>query len=818
MNAPDSRREADVARIRVREPAGIRELGSSLSFGARGADVVVPGARSARGLVIARIEDEWCAVPEGDEPLRLNGERLPAARELRAGDTLALGEAQIIVEDARPDALAIEVRHLVGNATIPPLDIDAGSGIPAEDDELEIRALDLSGRGSSAEGVRRPPETSRRGLYAAAAAALALLALGLAFASLTAVPLDLHPAAARVRTPGSLLSWRTGATLFVLPGRHRVRAELPGYRAAERQVRVSRGEEPPLVQLSLTRLPGRLTVDTGRIAATLLVDGVVAGQSPGPIEVPEGRHAITVRAPRYLDHVAVMDVAGGGRAQTLGVTLQPAWGTLHVRVEPAGAQIAADDHPVGSAPRTIELDAGVHRLQLSAPGYKTWETSVMVRAGETQTVGPVTLGAPDARLSVRSTPERAPVLVDGVYRGRTPLDVELPAGVTHEISITRAGFATFTRRVFAAAGERSTLEAHLEAQRGKVSLQGEPIGAEVRVDGNARGVTPLELELGAGEHRVEVAKAGFEPFAASVAVSADLPRTLEYRLLPTDKALAALQTAPTISTRSGYVLRLVTGGSFAMGSERNEQGRRPNEAVLRPVRLTRAFYIGSHEVTNAEFRRFRPGHKSGFVGQRTLDLDSQPVVAVGWEDAAAYCNWLSAQDGLAPAYETRGGRLVLKTPVGDGYRLPTEAEWEFAARYASPGRFRRFGWGDALPVPAQAGNLAGAESASLVDGSLTGYRDEFVVSAPVGQFAANALGLHDMEGNVSEWVNDFYSSFIAATPVSDPLGPEQGLLHVVRGPGWRTATPGELRLASRAGRGEPGPDTGFRIARYLDPG
>jgi len=91
----------------------------------------------------------------------------------------------------------------------------------------------------------------------------------------------------------------------------------------------------------------------------------------------------------------------------------------------------------------------------------------------------------------------------------------------------------------------------------------------------------------------------------------------------------------------------VPPGTFQMGSERREQGRRPNEA-LRSVTLQRPFYIGVQPVTNGEFRRFRAAHASGYIDRQSIDLDSQPVTQVSWDDAAEFCNWLSQQDELRP--------------------------------------------------------------------------------------------------------------------------------------------------------------------------
>ncbi|MGH8284962.1 MAG: formylglycine-generating enzyme family protein, partial [Steroidobacteraceae bacterium] len=153
----------------------------------------------------------------------------------------------------------------------------------------------------------------------------------------------------------------------------------------------------------------------------------------------------------------------------------------------------------------------------------------------------------------------------------------------------------------------------------------------------------------------------------------------------------------------------------------------------------------------------------------------------------------------------------------NGYRLPTEAEWEHAGRYAGPDTHHRYAWGDALPVPPQIGNLAGTETGDALPATLEGYSDEFPVVAPVAQFAANPLGLHDLTGNVSEWVNDYYLSFVGGANAVDPLGPAAGNRHAIRGSNWRSALASELRLAWRDTADEGSQIIGFRLARYADP-
>jgi formylglycine-generating enzyme required for sulfatase activity len=255
-----------------------------------------------------------------------------------------------------------------------------------------------------------------------------------------------------------------------------------------------------------------------------------------------------------------------------------------------------------------------------------------------------------------------------------------------------------------------------------------------------------------------------------------------------------------------------------MGSERREQGRRANE-FSRRVTLSKSFYMGTREVTNGEFKRFKPTHASGFVGQRTLDLDSHPVSNVTWIDAIQYCNWLSAQEGLPAAYEQKGGVWVLVQPINTGYRLPTEAEWEYVARHSGPGsRTQRYEWGDSLPPPAGIGNLAGQEAVAEMPRVLEGWTDDYVVVAPPGKFRANAFGIFDMTGNVSEWVHDTYVSFEANAGGVDPTGPSvtTSARKVIKGSNWRTTVFADLRSAWREGGDSPSQDVGFRVARYAE--
>lgn len=216
---------------------------------------------------------------------------------------------------------------------------------------------------------------------------------------------------------------------------------------------------------------------------------------------------------------------------------------------------------------------------------------------------------------------------------------------------------------------------------------------------------------------------------------------------------------------SGMEFVSVPAGCFKMGDTHGDgQG---DEKPVHDVCVD-GFNMGKYEVTNAQYRRFKPDHNSGTYEGNSLNGDSQPATNVSWYDAVEYAQWLSRKSGRA-------------------YRLPTEAEWEYAARGGDKGRNY---WGD---NPADAcRNANGADltaKSQWPDWTVTECNDGYKLAAPVGRFQPNAFGLYDMMGNAWEWTNDWYDAeYYFYSPKDNPRGPSSGSLRIPRGGGWGNAS------------------------------
>ncbi|WP_456085414.1 SUMF1/EgtB/PvdO family nonheme iron enzyme [Magnetovibrio blakemorei] len=347
----------------------------------------------------------------------------------------------------------------------------------------------------------------------------------------------------------------------------------------------------------------------------------------------------------------------------------------------------------------------------------------------------------------------------------------------------------------------------LQREVGSVEVTSQPI-VDVKVNGQVAGKTPLTLKLPAVAQTIELSKPGYRTISKTVTPSAQ--KTVSVKVQLQTELTARLAAAPPQYTNSaGIRLKLFHPTDFNMGAPRSELGQRANE-FQRTIKLTKPFYASLHEITKEQYARFKANGSSA-------GADNFPVTSVSWSDAAAYCNWLSAKEHLQPVYVLHSDILAGVNKSADGYRLLTEAEWEWLARRAGRKTQTIFPWGDKSVVPPMSGNISDESARGHADFYVPKYNDGHAEMAPVGSFPAEPSGLFDLAGNAGEWVHDYYSLEPpnAGEVDVDPLGPDYGDAHVVKGSSWRSGTRTELRGAYRDGLNGTRDDIGFRIGRYV---
>ena len=747
---------------------------------------------------------------EGASPIYHNDAHITSSVWIKSGDHARIGDSTLRFHISG-DRVEISLSTSREETTSPPLAPPPDS--PAEQKGTEKRPGKTLPRVAT-EPVR--PRSGNKVRYLVLGIFLLLL-LAAAFVLMArSIEITVSPAPEKLTVSGFPPAFKVGSHYLALKGTYTVQASRPGYQDLEKTVTVTESG-PSRFNFSMEKLPGLLDITSVPPKdVEIFIDDQRVGSTPlAGLEVPAGKHRLRLVKERCLTIEQDIEVEGLGTRQKFNFVLQPSWGKVELTSNPAGAAVFKGETELGQTPLTLELPGGKHLLTLRKKGFSPVDFNIEVTPGKILTPETITLSPAPATVFLKTSPAGAAVTVDGVFAGTTPVTLSLSPGKQHEISLKLSGHESRKSLLTLEAGASRELSFTLTPEYGIIFLTTEPANATLLVDGRPHGPATGRLRLTAAPHTLTVQARGYQTARRTVTPVKARSRQLNITLKPVGTSSRSVGSTPKkTASAAGQPLIRLGPAIFTMGASRREPGRRANEQ-LRQVKITRPFYLAAREVTNAEYRRFKPGHRSGMVKGKTLDGNNQPVVMVSWEDAARYCNWLSRQEGLSPFYREEHGTMVPVTPATNGYRLPFEAEWSYAARAAGHKTPARYPWEGSFPPTAVSGNYGDESGRSILSLVIRNYNDGYPVTAPVASFPANKAGFYDLGGNVSEWCHDFYTPRPGTGRLDiDPTGPATGSHHVIRGSSWRDSTISELRLSYRSYGRQPKNDVGFRLARY----
>jgi len=557
--------------------------------------------------------------------------------------------------------------------------------------------------------------------------------------------------------------------------------------------------------ITMQELPGRMKITATPTSAQTVwsVDGKRVSMGGGiDREVKSGSYQIMALNPFYQPWQQTLEIKRGETTE-LKVTLKPVDGKFEINSTPDGAAVAIAGKPAGATPVTVKLPGGEYAVRVVKPGFEAINDNITISHEKPAPVRNYRLQRPSVMLSFDTRPEGGKLVLNGRVvnaDGKYKVTAKTPNTVTYFMT----GYIGKTAKVTLEPGKNKRFKIRLEKDMGKVVINAKP-EADVYVFGKKKGKTPLQLTLPALPQVIELRKSGYISVKKTITPTSKRTTSIRENL---KSKISVLRDATKKSYKNsiGMRFKLFYPTAFTMGAPRSEPGQMADE-FIKKVELSRPFYASLYETTNKQYSLF-----SGSVSGQ----DSKPVINVSWIEAIRFCNWLSGKENLKPAYKIDDKSRVTFNKNANGYRLLSEAEWEWLARRAGKKRQTIFTWGDKTVLAKKTANVADETANGITAIYVPGYTDGFARAAPVGRFNKEPSGLYDMAGNVREWVYDAYRLLPPkrGQVFKDPMGPSAGKKHVVKGPSWSSGTLTELRMSFRQGRERGDGDIGFRIGRY----
>ena len=445
--------------------------------------------------------------------------------------------------------------------------------------------------------------------------------------------------------------------------------------------------------------------------------------------------------------------------QNMGAEPVDAGGNFYaLSVQPKNAVVTIDGvlQPSSSdGEYSAMLPYGTHTYKVEAGGYISKSGSFVVSSGDMTPVS-VSLLSAMASVSITCPTPAVSLYVDKKAVGNSPWSGSLKEGM-HLVEVRKSGYRSQQKTIQLAQQQKLDVTfGELVAIQGNLSVNYKPFGADVYVDGKKLGQSPRVFNgLLVGNHQVEVRKDGYATDRKTISISegqtASITGTLASNAVASSNtsgyssgssSMASGSNTISISVKDGISIDMVKveAGTFMMGATSEMKDPYSDEKPVHQVTLTNDYYMGKYEVTQALWQAVMGSNPSNFKG------DNLPVETVNWNDCQEFISKLNSLTGRK-------------------FRLPTEAEWEYAARGGKKSRGYQY---------------SGSRKISDVAWYEGNSRSK---THPVGRKQANELGIYDMSGNVWEWCSDWYGSYSSSSQ-TNPMGSDSGAKRVRRGGSW----------------------------------
>jgi formylglycine-generating enzyme required for sulfatase activity len=558
------------------------------------------------------------------------------------------------------------------------------------------------------------------------------------------------------------------------PGAHQVRITKDRYEDYQGNVFIQE-KKPRSIKADLVPVSfGDLEVVSNPSGAEVFIDDVQKGTTPIALEgLSKGTRKVVVKKEGFEPWQSMVEIVPLKKVQVFADFFTN-YGGLNIASDPSGADVYVDGKKVGKTPLSLKkIKKGAHKINIHKTAFAKWNQEVMVEASKVAEVN-ATLFSGFGSLKVKTVPEGADIFIDGKKFGKSPLEIKKIKKGSVTVEAKKTCYGLVKKKVKIPRGKPAEVRFNMQTVCGDLAVASEPSGAEWYLDGKYIGKTPGgKKNVVKGLHEVVVKKKGYNAWAQNANVLPGQKAVLQ-------ASLSVAGPAPKVKNSLGMAFVYINPGKFMMGSPDNEPGRDSDENQHQ-VTLSKGFYMQTTEVTQVQWREIMGSSPSYF---KNCGGDC-PVERVSWNQVQNFINKLNKREGNVT------------------YRLPTEAEWEYAARAGIPTAFAN---GRILDLK------CGPDANLNAMGWYCGNANRKV--HPVAQKHPNSWGLYDMHGNVREWCQDWFGDYPSG-PVTDPVGPSVSLFRATRGGSWFR----EASYCRSADRGMSFPyadkdaDQGFRLVR-----